>query len=357
MDEKISLEAIALYGDSYATKVLNGFFNSREKITGPEILSLCNIQQVNLFVINELFKAWKEETQKQKSAYFDYSNPEVKAALNTFMSVLSNHIAIDKTHFSPLLKKAVSQTLLVIFDPYDFFSMLVAGKTNKLELSSFKEEIKYLRINKAPLERMLAKLEEKKITVIPGNEAFAVLDQILEEVNFTPEDLDVYISKFSSVVPLDPSSFYSKVTEGTKPVVHENKVTVQEQTNTVVQENKVTTQENRIMVEQKRVIIQENKSNEPTINERMNRTKQPAVLDSLRKISKIRESLSINQKFMFTKVLFYGDFESFSRAIDELDQLSDMNEALSYLEQHSSAWDRDSKEFHEFMEMVEKRFS
>jgi hypothetical protein len=357
MDEKISLEAIALYGDSYADKVLKGFFSGKATITGPEILTLSPIQQVNLFVISELFKAWKDETQKQKSAYFDYSHPEVKDALNTFMSVLSNHIAIDQSHFAPLFRKAVSQTLLVIFDPYDFFSLLVAGKTNKLELVSFREEIKYLRINKAPLEKMLARLEEKKITEIPGNEAFAVLDQVLEEVNFTPEDLDPYISKFSSVVPLDPASFYVKGQDAPQPVIHENKVTRQEQTNTVVQENRVTTHENKIVVEQKRVVIQENKVTEPTINERMNKVKQPAVLDNLRKISKIRDILSINQKFMFTKVLFYGDFESFSRAIDELDQLSDMNEALNYLEQHSSAWDRDSKEFHEFMELVEKRFN
>jgi hypothetical protein len=60
---------------------------------------------------------------------------------------------------------------------------------------------------------------------------------------------------------------------------------------------------------------------------------------------------------MFTKVLFYGDFESFSKAIDDLDQLPDMDAALQYLEKQSANWDRESKEFHEFMEMVEKRFA
>jgi hypothetical protein len=34
-----------------------------------------------------------------------------------------------------------------------------------------------------------------------------------------------------------------------------------------------------------------------------------------------------------------------------------MKSAITYLERHSSDWDRDSKEFHEFMEMVEKRFA
>ena len=341
MDEKISLEAIALYSDSYADKVLNKFFSSKEKIAGPEILSLCNVQQVNLFIIRELFKSWQEETSKQKSSYFDYDHREVKEALATFMSVLSNHIAVDRMHFAPLLKKAVSQTLMVIFDPYDFFSMLITGKANKLELSSFRSEIKYLKINKAPLERMVRKLEEKNVKEISGNEAFAILDQILEEVNFTPEDLDDFITQFSQVVPLHPEKFYMGKTS-VDPV-------------SVAGPEKKPVAQNRVREESK--VAVHYKGTEDTINDRLNTARQPAVMDNLRKISRIKDSLSINQKFMFTKVLFYGDFESFSRVIDDLDQRTDMTSALQYLETHSSNWDRESKEFHEFMEMVEKRFS
>ena len=339
MDEKVSLEAIALYGDIYADKVIKGFFSSKEKITGKEILSLCNIQQVNLFVIRELFKAWKEETRKQKSAYFDYDNTEVKEALETYMGVLSNHISIDRSHFAPLLKKAVSQSLILIFAPYDFFSMIVSGKNNKLEVGPFREEIKYLKINREPLQRMLAKVEERNQEEVPGNEAFAILDQILEEVNFNPEDLDEYIQKFSAVTPLDPAKFYITRQK-------EEKQDVRKMMPLPPTEQKA----------EKEKVLNEVKSHHATLNEKLN-TPRPAVSDHLRKIARIKDSLTINQKFMFTKVLFYGDFESFSRAIDDIDQLPDISSALQYLESHTMTWDRDSREFHEFMEMVEKRFS
>jgi hypothetical protein len=351
MDEKISLEAIAVYGDSYSEKLLKNFFAAKDKINGQEILSLSAIQQVNLFVIRELFKAWKEETRKQKSSYFDNENPEVKEALATYMSVVSNHISIDRAHFAPLLKKAVSQTLLAIFDPYDFFSMLVTGKDNKLEVASLREELKYIKINKAPIERMLQTLEARKVEHIPGNEAFAVLDQILEEVNFTPEDLDDYIAKFSQIQSLDPSSFYIS-----KPVIETElrSPAPQQQVKSEMSETRTTYTEDKVIVEEKKVVVQETKRD--SVNERAP-AGRPALMDNLKKISRIKESLSINQKFMFTKVLFFGDFESFSRAIDDLDQLPDMNAALRYLERHSSNWDRESKEFHEFMEMVEQRFA
>lgn len=218
MDEKISLEAIALYSDAYAEKVLKKAFASKDKITGQEILSLCDVQQINLFIVRELFKGWKDETKKLKSPYFDYEHPEVKEALETFMGTLSTHIAIDRQHFAPLLKKAVSQAVLVVLNPYDYFSMLVSGTNNKLDVSGFREEIKYLKINKAPLERMLQKLEEKKLKEVSGNEAFGILDQILEEVSFTPDDVDQYIEKFSQVEKLDPEKFYVKKSPVAAPV-------------------------------------------------------------------------------------------------------------------------------------------
>ncbi len=322
MDEKISLEAIALYSDAYAEKVLKRAFASKEKINGQDILSLCDVQQINLFIVRELFKGWKEETKKLKSPYFDYENAEVKEAMDNFMGTLSKHIAINRQHFAPLLKKAVSQAVLVVLDPYDYFSMLVSGTQNKLDVAAFREEIKYLKINKAPLEKMLQKLEERKLKEVSGNEAFAILDQILEEVSFTPDDVDDYVQKFSVVEKLDPDKFYVKKAA---PVI-------------TVKAAPINTPK-------------------PLKADVQAQPEKIHTVNSTQKIQRIKERLTINQKFMFTKVLFKGDFETFSKTIDELDQQSSMPDALKYLEKYYTGWDKESQEFHEFMEIVERRFS
>jgi hypothetical protein len=321
MDEKISLEAIALYSDAYAEKVLKKAFADKQKIDGKEILTLCDVQQINLFIVRELFKAWKEELKKLKSPYFDYEHTDVKQALDNFMSVLSKNISISRQNFAPLLKKAVSQTVLLVLDPYDYFSIIISGSNNKLVVAAFREDIKYLKLNKAPLEKLLERLEEKKVKEITGNEAFAVLDQILEEVNFSPEDVDEYIQKFSSTEILTPEKFYFK--KAAEPAK-----TVQEK------------------------IVQKT-----TLGDTSGVPQKAVVIENFQKIQRIKERLTINQKFMFTKVLFGGDFESFSRTIDELDQRQDITSALQYLEKLYRDWDKESEEFHEFMEMVEKRFS
>jgi hypothetical protein len=337
MDEKISLELISRYSDAYTEKMLNTVFAAKDKITGPEILSLSSVQQVNLFVVKALFTTWREETRKLKSPYFDFENPEVKEALKSLMDTLSNNIAVDKTHFAPLFKKSVSQTLLAVFDPYDFFSMIIAGENDRLEVARFREEIKYLKVNKAPLERLLEKLEERGVREISGNEAFAILDQILEEVNFNPEDVDVYLSKFSEVVPLDGNKFYVKG-QAEPPASPQQNIQTNASKNEPLQQSNV------------------EKPKVPSINDALNKSSK-SLVDNFQKIAKIKDSLTINQKFMFTKVLFHGDFELFSKAIDHLDRQDNMKGALRYLEQeHASTWDRDSEEFHEFMELVEKRF-
>lgn len=339
MDEKISLEAIAAYGDAYADKISKRFFSSKRTISGSEILSLCDVPQVNMFVIRELLVAWREETQKVRSPYFDYANEEVKEALTHFMAVLSNHISVDEEHLMPLLKKAVRQTLLLIFNPYDFFSILVTGTENKIELNRFREEIKYLKINKEPLAQLVQKLEEKGVGEISGNEAFAMLDQILEEVNFTPEDFDAYIGQFSRTLPLDPASFFP-VKEVPQPPASPTETAAPPKPPLAGPAG-----------------LNHHAEVKPTLNDRIHSEHRPRVYENFKKIARIKDHLTINQKFMFTKVLFSGDFESFTRAVDALDELSDMDEALQYLEAQSSQWDRESKEFHEFMEMVEKRFS
>ena len=341
MDEKISLESISRYGEAYTEKVLKGFFTSKDKITGAEVLSISNVQQVNLFVVRDLFKTWKEETKKLKSPYFDYESAEVKDAFETLMERLSNNILIDQAHFGPLLKKAVNETLLAVFDPYDFFSLIISGQNNKLEVTAFKEEIKYLKVNKAPLEHLLQKLLESNVQEISGNEAFAILDQILEEVNFNPEDVDAYLEKFSAVVPLDANKFYiQKNLEPKQAAVVETDTTKE-----FVRPNHQQASEKEL-------------SKNPSINDSLTKQSKTTLADNFQKIGKIKDSLTINQKFMFTKVLFHGDFELFSKAIEQLDRQDNMKGAMRYLEnEHSSTWDKESEEFHEFMELVEKRFA
>lgn len=322
MDEKLSLQAVEEYSVAFANKVAENFFSQKQKITGREIIGLCETKQINLFVIRELLKAWKQETQKYKSPYFDYEAKEVKDALTQFQNVLSNHISIAKDHFLPILKKGVSLTVYLILDPYDFYSdTLDKHGKGVIKVGELRNEIKYTKVNQKPLEKLIDKLEEKNLQTITGNEAFALLDQILEEVNFTPEDVDPYVKELSKVYPLNVDRLYEK-----KEAVPVNKPKA---VNTP----------------------------RPIINEQAQRESVTTVAADFAKISHLKNRLTINQKFMFTKMLFNGDFDLFNNAITQVDSFTSFDEASSYLEAHFSHWDKTTEEYEEFIELVTNRFS
>lgn len=329
MDEKINLKAIEQYSDEFADKMLGTYFGSRESISGRDILQFSELKQINLFIIYELFRTWREETGRNKSPYFDYNAPEVKEAQQTLMNTLSNHILIKRDDFSPLLRKAVYDTLLLVVDPYDFFAGMIEEGHNELVPSNFKDHLRYVRINKAPLQRLLEKLEDRNVSSISGNEAFALLDTILEEVNFTPEDIDEYLSIFSKTIPVTVDKFYD-----TPTVAEEEK------------EGSPDAPDNHYQWQPVKSVV-----NDDLVGET-----RPTLADNFKRITSIRESLTINQKFMFTKALFHGDFELFSQAVEALDRQDHMQGALRYLEMNHEEWNRESEEFLEFMELLSKRF-
>jgi len=316
MEEKISLKAIDQYSNFFASKLADGFFLKNEKITGKEILSLTEIKQVNLFTVRELMRLWNAESEKWHSPFFNYESTEVQEMVAQFKNVLSNNILIAKKDFLPLLKAAVSQTLFLVLAPYDFYANILDQKKGIVRAEELKNETRYIKINQKPLEKLVEKLELRKADAIMGNEAFGMLDHILEEVNFTPEDVEAYLAAFSKVVPLKIESLFEAKED--KPAISEVKAVMKEQP--------------------KAVTVATN--NEDKKNE-----------------FRIKDSLTINQKFMFTKMLFSGDFEIFSEAIERLDNLDTLKQATNYINENYPHWDRESEEYEEFMVVVQRKFS
>src|SRR5689334_9328591 len=106
MENKTNISAIELYSRKALKPMLERNFGAKT-INGQQILSFCQIEQVNLFILQLLFDKWKEETSKLESPFFDFQNEQVKKALTTFMNVLSQHILVKKEDFSPLLLQAI----------------------------------------------------------------------------------------------------------------------------------------------------------------------------------------------------------------------------------------------------------
>jgi hypothetical protein len=325
MEEKLNWKAIDGYSLSFSGKLIEKFFAAKQHISGREILQLSPVKQVNFFIIDELLLAWKDAAEKSRSPYFDFNAEEVKESYQHFLNVLSNNILIGQGHFAPLLKNAVTNTLLLVFAPYDFFSLYIKDK-EVIAIEQLEERLKYIKINNAPLQGLLGAMKTGNHKKLSGTDAFKILDRMIQDLNFIPEDFETYTSQFSQVLPLNHESFYtSSATIKASPT-------------------KSSTPPAPTSVKAEKHSYQE--PEKETLADNFQRVK----------ITKIKESLSINQRFMFVNVLFKGDAEKFGKSIEFIDSCADRSVAFRFITENFSDWDKESEEYLEFMELLEKRF-
>ena len=341
MDQKIASEKTKRYASVFQSAVLNNFFSKNERISGQEILTLSPVRQVNLFIVHSLMVTWKEETNRLRSPYFDFNHPEVTEAITAFSNTLSKHISIARKDFEPLVEKATSDALLLILSPYDYYAeALDTAGQGKISISSLQNLVRYLKINQTPLQKLVDRVATKGATEsISGREAFALLDLILEE-GFSPESPEIHLADFSKVsaITLDDLLEAPKIIRKPEPTSEKSEPPLQKTVPPKKAPNTGPVQ--------------------TSLYDELGKDARPTLADNFQKqrILKLKEHLTINQKFMFTRLLFNGDFDLFGQAIDRLDMMDTLPQAERFLDLNYPEWDKESEEYQDFRSLIERRF-
>lgn len=344
MESKLNYESIETYADLYSKVVLSSLGGDR--ISGLQIVELKGVKQVNLLILKNLFEKWSSESIKMRSPYFDYESDEVKQALENYMNMLSRHISIQTKDFAPLLKQAVREAILLIFSPFNYYSLeiKVAHKQNQL-LKDLKLMQRYIKVNKHLLEALVTEMENLGKEEMSTDATFELFNQVCGKLKDGPEDFSTYLEKFNQVAELKTNMIYSE--EEVKPDLVEEVKEVAE-------------------LQSAQMYIQEIKEEKQVINERLmppTSNREPETLFSklaqTNSANSIKRNIGLNQRIMFTKSLFGGSQDTFNGAIDKIDETSSHKEALELIKStyaKSGNWNFESDEVLEFMELVETKF-
>ena len=73
-------------------------------------------------------------------------------------------------------------------------------------------------------------------------------------------------------------------------------------------------------------------------------------------VSDIRQAISLGDRFLFQRELFGGKGELMQKTLDQLDQLSSLGEALTYIGDKFQ-WDKESSTYELFVNVLRRRFS
>ncbi|MEQ8924171.1 MAG: hypothetical protein RLO81_00075 [Fulvivirga sp.] len=323
MDNILNRKGIKSYSKRFSSTIINDLFSNSDSINGEQIKKVTGINQVNSFVVKGLFEAWQKEIDNLKSPYFDYRSPKVQEALKSFMNVLSRHISVKKEAFAPLLEKAVEESILLIFSPFDYYEHLSYHYSGDITVDNLKSTQKYVKVNGNILEMIIKKMESQKA----GESSYpSMLAEVLHEIESGPEEIDAFYDLFNDVEPLTESDIYGG---SSKPV---SATSAEQEMKPEVSEPKDTLNDTLA-------------SNEPTIAE----VHEQSSLESM------ASGLTINQRFMFQNSLFNGDEELMKKTLTFIDECNDRKQALDHIYQEFPHWNIEGEEFEEFVELINKR--
>ncbi len=408
MSNKLNLSAVERYSKAYASKVCDAFFSENSNITGKQILSLTNIQQVNMLTIKALFDKWQADTQRLRSPYFDFGTAEVQQALKGFMNTVSQNISVKREHFEPLLIDSVGETLVLILEPQTFYKELMRDLPNfKFSQENIVPLTKYLLINKEILPKLAEKLNGQEFVF--ANQAM----NWLEEMPISTENNEIYLSQFAEQVAIpeelvpakkvsvpfsenrDSQSFFdleiANITapkiEAPQPIVEpiipkpepiiEIPVVEKIVESAPIIEKPIAIFDQKVEAVAARVsepIIERITPKEPedvrlneklageqkSLNDQTQSNKSVLDYHQNTRIEGITSVISLNQRFLFTNNLFGGNIQAFSHALEELELCKDFGEAKElilkkYVPRYM--WDITGAEAEEFIDIVKRRFN
>ena len=351
MERAVNRDALNKYIESLTEKLVFNYYNTHERISGSDVKSFTSINQINQFIVFQLFHTWNQEMENLKSPYFDYKNEEVQRSLKHFMQTLSFHISIGEEAFQPLLKKAIEDTLELIISPFNFLKETCFDFDEVIVTPEFlKEKTKFVSINKFIVERALKQFDGRQS--IPTDDFINVCSEVYISEKEQQYPLENFLNAFSLHVPADILSSIIPNHEVSEPQPMIEAKELEEVTEVEEAEAPVIEKHNQTPLH----AIQEPVK---TLNDTFQPKETLASRLEKQKIDNILQSISLNERYTYLNILFEGNKEDFDRAFETVETLQSSSEAKSYLESSFAEqyeWGKKEEATTQLYTVLEKRF-
>jgi hypothetical protein len=267
-------------------------------LNGKQIAEFCHYEQVNRFLLFQIYIDWKAHIQKLKHPYFNFQHPEVKDALEEFLNVLSNHIQVEQKDFKVLLEKAVYNTLKLLEDPLQSYINFFFSSKSEVSTVLISQYLPYFHDFDFVLQSILLYAENHQLEKI-SKERFQELfkKSILNYESYTGQSIEKYRSqKLGELLGNSINKLENQVVEKPK---EDKKI-------------KNVEKEDRVHVVQ----------SQPIVN-------QPVVLP--KKEIKIKK-IPLNKQFQYSQKLFKGDLEALKKFCDSMSEIQDLETAKNLIQ-------------------------
>lgn len=271
-------------------------------LNGKQIAEFCHYEQINRFLLFQIYIDWKTQIQKLKHPYFDFQHPEVKEALEEFLNVLSNHIHVEQKDFKVLLEKAVYNAVKLLNEPLNSFLNFFFATKNEVTTVLISQYVPYFYDFDFVLQSILLYAENHHLEKI-SKELFQELYQksLLNYERFSGLGIENYRSQKwkeligSSVINIENQVIEKNIKEEV-PKTEEPKM---------VQKSIVSSEKEQLPL----------KSN----------------VHSSKKEVKVKK-IPLNKQFQYSQKLFKGDLEALKLFCEEMAEIQDLETAKNFIQ-------------------------
>lgn len=373
MPDNLNSIALNQYSARFTTTVLNEVYRSQDVITGAGLLKLTPVRQVNLGILNRLFEEWKNNAEAFRSPYFDFSNEEVKSALEEFMNTASQHIAVKRADLEPLLSDSVKESLKLLLAPAVYFEDKIRAVADA-EFTHAKAEqlVKYTHIHRGIAEALLGRLTDSGSDSVYQTQAVSWLYEFKDNADLI-DNTEEHLIQFAEIFPINISELLIQeagkpATAAPQPHKHESffdSAFSQLEPSTARPAAPRAEPASAVIGE---IVAKANVVSGPERDSLNNRFKveipKPSEDKSYGtvplKVENIAGSIPLGQRFMFVNQLFDRNSEHFDKAIYELDRVKSFEEAENLIwHRYASkyAWDVNGEAVTALLAIVKRKFA
>lgn len=351
---QLDKSTIQSYGVALSEKLTNDYFSTNEFIKGEEIVRFTEIEQLNFFILMNLFDRWKDEINKLKSPYFNYDVEEVSIALKTFVNKVSRHIQVRKEFFKPLVQKSIVDTLTYLLHPTEFIEQELI-KNEYVSKSDLLDKEKFFKLHKDSFQLWM-----DKVNALPG-EMFRTKDlsdayKLVSPTQHVVQYSDPIVDKFNQLLKLTLSVAPSQQANVEKLVKisppESKKENIPQEVSNIPASTSPETNLNERFSKPTRTLNDSLKSDTQSGNSIAERL-------SKSKIEDIKSSIPLNLKFLFINILFDGKVIEYNEALSQIEECSDFDSTQKLLMDtynKKNKWDSHLEERNEFFKIIERKF-
>jgi len=120
-----------------STRLFERHYFEKDQINGEALKSFAPHNQVNRFLIFQVFQVWEMQLNKLNHPYFDLKHEDIAQTIQTLKNQISRHILISKDDFQPMLKRAVYNNLRLLLYPKETFESFFFAQNDTLPLETY----------------------------------------------------------------------------------------------------------------------------------------------------------------------------------------------------------------------------